>query len=76
MNIAGVARGSGYADMSKVEKAEDLEAALRNRRPGLRFISLKTRHGVPDDLPRPKVTPREVAGRIRKVLADDKGASA
>jgi len=76
MDLAGVARSCGYSDVSKVEKAEDLEAALRDRRPGLRFISLKTRHGVPDDLPRPKVTPREVAGRIRKVLADDKGASA
>ena len=44
---------------------------MRDRRPGLRLIALKTRHGVPDDLPRPKVTPREVAGRIRSVLADD-----
>ena len=85
MDLAGVARSCGYSDVSKVDKAEDLEAALKDRRPGLRFVSLKTRHGVPDDLPRPKVTPREVAGRIRKVLGNetndmhethDKGASA
>ena len=75
MDLAGVARSCGYADVSKVDTAEDLESALRDRRPGLRFVSLKTRHGVPDDLPRPKVTPREVAGRIRKVLADDTGAA-
>ena len=76
MDLAGVARSCGYTDVSKVDTAEDLESALRDRRPGLRFISLKTRHGVPDDLPRPKVTPREVAGRIRKVLADETGAPA
>ena len=74
MNLAGVARSCGYADVSTVDTAEALETALRDRRPGLRFVSLKTRHGVPEDLPRPKVTPREVAGRIRKVLADESGA--
>jgi phosphonopyruvate decarboxylase len=76
MDLAGVARSCGYTDVSTVARAEDLEAAVRDRRPGLRFVALKTRHGVPDDLPRPKVTPREVAGRIRKVLAEDSGASA
>ncbi len=74
MNLAGVARSCGYADVSTVDTAEALETALRDRRPGLRFVSLKTRHGVPEDLPRPKVTPREVAARIRKVLADESGA--
>ena len=74
MDLAGVARSCGYADVSQVDTAEALESALRDRRPGLRFVSLKTRHGVPDDLPRPKVTPREVAGRIRKLLADESGA--
>ncbi len=74
MDLAGVARSCGYADVSKVDTADALESALRDRRPGLRFVSLKTRHGVPDDLPRPKVTPREVAGRIRKLLADESGA--
>ena len=73
MNLAGVARSCGYADVSTVDTAEALETALADRRPGLRFVSLKTRHGVPDDLPRPKVTPREVAGRIRKVLASESG---
>jgi phosphonopyruvate decarboxylase len=80
MDLAGVARSCGYTDVSNIDKAEDLEAAVRDRRPGLRFVALKTRHGVPDDLPRPKVTPREVAGRIRKVLESngsrDSGASA
>ena len=75
MDLAGVARACGYPSVTKAEDAADLERLVRERRPGLRFIALKTRHGVPDDLPRPKVTPREVAGRIRKVLADETGTA-
>ncbi len=70
MDLAGVARSCGYPSVAKAEDASDLERHVRDRKPGLRFISLKTRHGVPDGLPRPKVTPQEVAGRIRKVLAE------
>ncbi|MBS2013702.1 MAG: phosphonopyruvate decarboxylase [Deltaproteobacteria bacterium] len=68
MDLAGVAKSCGYENVSRLYTAEDLEAAVKDRTPGLRFVSLKTRHGVPDDLPRPKVTPREVAGRIKKTL--------
>jgi len=68
MDLAGVAEACGYVDVARLSTTAELEAALRDRTPGLRFVSLKTRHGVPDDLPRPTVTPREVAGRIRKSL--------
>ena len=69
MDLAGVAHSCGYANVSKIDTAAQLEAFVADRTPGLRFVHLKTRHGVPDDLPRPKVTPREVAGRVREVLA-------
>jgi len=69
MDLAGVAHACGYANVSKIDSAEQLETAVADPKPGLRFVHLKTRHGVPDDLPRPKVTPREVAARIREVLA-------
>jgi phosphonopyruvate decarboxylase len=74
MDLPGVARSCGYANVTTVDDAAGLERQLGDRDPGLRFVALKTRHGVPDGLPRPKVTPRDVAGRIRTVLAD--GASA
>ena len=76
MNLPGVARACGYTSVATADDAADLQKHLEDRRPGLRFVALKTRHGVPDDLPRPKVTPREVAGRIRKVLESDAGATA
>ncbi|AKV03725.1 Phosphonopyruvate decarboxylase [Labilithrix luteola] len=67
MDLPGVARAAGYPSVETVTTAKELEDKLANRSEGLRFVYLKTRHGVPDDLPRPKVTPREVAGRIRKL---------
>lgn len=68
MDLAGVAKSCGYENVERLSTASELEARVKDRTPGLRFLSLKTRHGVPDDLPRPKVTPREVAGRIKKTL--------
>ncbi len=68
MDLAGVAQSCGYTNVARISTASELEAAVADRTPGLRFVSLKTRHGVPADLPRPKVTPREVAGRIKKTL--------
>ncbi|MBX3186663.1 MAG: phosphonopyruvate decarboxylase [Labilithrix sp.] len=68
MDLAGVAHACGYPSVEVLGGAADLEARLRDRTSGLRFFQLKTRHGVPADLPRPKVTPREVAARLRKEL--------
>jgi phosphonopyruvate decarboxylase len=68
MDVPGVARASGYPRVSSVATAAELEEKLRDRSAGLSFIYLKTRHGVPDNLPRPKVTPREVADRIRRMF--------
>lgn len=68
MDLADVARSCGYENVACVATPGQLEALLRDRRPGLRFISLKTRPGVLADLPRPKVTPPEVARRITATL--------
>ena len=69
VDLGGCARACGYLDVSRVQGADALEAALSDRKPGLRFMHVKTRPGAPDDLPRPKVTPREVAARFKAHLA-------
>ena len=69
MDLAGVAQACGYVNVAKIDTVAQLESFVGDPQPGLRFVHLKTRHGVPDDLPRPKVTPQAVAGRIREVLA-------
>lgn len=69
LDLAGVAHACGYPSVTRVASLEELEAALRDRQPGLRFLHVKTRHGSPADLPRPKITPREVATRMKKHIA-------
>jgi phosphonopyruvate decarboxylase len=68
MDLAGVALACGYENVTRITTSEELEALLEDRTPGLRFVSLKTRPGVSADLPRPTVTPREVARRIATAL--------
>ncbi len=75
MDLPAVARGCGYTRVATVATAADLQTHIEDRSPGLRLVAMKTRHGVPDDLPRPKVTPLQVAERLRTLLADDSGAS-
>jgi phosphonopyruvate decarboxylase len=70
LDLAGVARACGYPSVERPAGAAELEAALRDARPGLRFLHIKTRPGVPAKLPRPSIAPRDVALRIRHVLAE------
>ncbi len=78
VDLGACARACGYPSATRVASAEDLEKALADRTEGLRFLHLKTKPGAPADLPRPKITPREVATRLRAHLDSDsktKGAS-
>jgi phosphonopyruvate decarboxylase len=68
MDLAGVAAACGYEDVARITTAGELETLLRDRTPGLRFVSLKIRSGVAADLPRPTLTPREVAHRLLQNL--------
>jgi phosphonopyruvate decarboxylase len=68
MDLAGVASSCGYPSVARLTTAEQLETMVRDRAPGLRFLSLKVRRGVSADLPRPRVGPPEVADRIKKTL--------
>jgi phosphonopyruvate decarboxylase len=79
VDLGGAAIACGYPTVKRVTQANELEGAISDRSQGLRFLHLKTKPGAPDDLPRPKITPREVAERLRAHLAQKtagKGASA
>ncbi|HVH42121.1 MAG TPA: phosphonopyruvate decarboxylase [Labilithrix sp.] len=73
VDLGACARACGYPSVQQVAGVDALEKALADRTAGLRFLHLKTKPGAPADLPRPKITPREVATRLRAHL---KGASA
>lgn len=68
VDLGACARACGYPKVERLASADDLERALADRAGGLRFLHLKTRPGAPADLPRPKITPREVAARLRAHL--------
>ncbi|MBX3211698.1 MAG: phosphonopyruvate decarboxylase [Labilithrix sp.] len=70
VDLGACARACGYPAVQRVTTAAELEAALADRADGLRFIHLKTKPGAPADLVRPKVTPREVATRLRAYLKE------
>lgn len=68
VDLGACARACGYPSVQRIATAGELEQALLDRAPGLRFLHVKTKPGAPADLPRPKITPREVAARLRAHL--------
>lgn len=70
VDLGAVAHACGYPSVTRVETVEQLENALRDTTPGLRFLHAKIRPGSPADLPRPKITPREVAARMKKHIGE------
>lgn len=67
VNFAGVARSCGYPGAASGATAEDLDAFLAGR-PGPSLLHLKIRLGVPESLPRPDISPREVRSRLMSQL--------
>jgi phosphonopyruvate decarboxylase len=70
LSLAGVAAACGYPVASESVSLADLNAFL-GRREGPQFLQLKTRTGVPKDLPRPDVSPFQVKERLMKHLGVD-----
>jgi len=70
ISLAGVARACGYRDAAEGLSAEDLGSFLSGRR-GPSLLQLRTKRGVPDGLPRPDVTPRQVRQRLMRHLGID-----
>ena len=70
ISFAGVARACGYRRAEEGLDADDLQGFLRGDR-GPSLLQLKTRRGVPEGLPRPDVTPRDVKQRLMRHLGID-----
>jgi phosphonopyruvate decarboxylase len=64
-DLAAVARACGYPRVLRPAGAAELEAALRQAEPGLTFVHVRTRPRTNRKLPRPEMTPAEVAVRFR-----------
>ncbi|MDT0635027.1 phosphonopyruvate decarboxylase [Spectribacter hydrogenoxidans] len=65
VDFAAVARACGYGLSLAGDSLEVLDRALADgRSDGPRFAHLRLKPGVPDSLPRPMITPAEVARRL------------
>ncbi|MCB1904801.1 MAG: phosphonopyruvate decarboxylase [Gammaproteobacteria bacterium] len=72
LDLCAVATACGYPSTHRVGQAEALHALLREPFDGLSFIHAEMRTGVPEDLPRPSVTPEQVARRLTAFISGNR----
>ena len=70
ISLAGVASACGYRSASEAVAKESLQHFLQETA-GPSFLQMKLKPGVPDDLPRPDVTPVEVKQRLMEHIGVD-----
>lgn len=68
IDFCGVAAACGYAQVETVTRPEQLAVVLEQSTSELTFVHAPIQPGVPE-LPRPSMTPPEVAARLRAHLA-------
>ncbi len=70
VDFCAIAAACGYARVIDTANTADLSALLQEKETqGPIFMRLRTRLGVPDDLPRPSMLPHEVATRFAAFVA-------
>ena len=68
IDFSAIAAACGYPRVASAGTPDELAALLNGACDSLQFIHVPTIPGIPDDLPRPTVTPAEVAARLRATL--------
>jgi phosphonopyruvate decarboxylase len=69
-DLAAVAAACGYPVVQRAATPDQLLAQIAGHKNGLAFIHAPIRPGIADKLPRPSVSPAEVAERLRAHVAD------
>ena len=69
VDFCALAAASGYPSVTSADTPEKLATLLSDATSQLTFIYAPTLPGVPDGLPRPTITPAEVADRLRAHIA-------
>ena len=68
VDFCAIAAACGYPTVATANEPAELEALLTAPSSGPLFIHVPVLSGVPDNLPRPVITPAEVAARLRQHL--------
>lgn len=71
VSFPAIAAGSGYREVHSIANPQTVGEVLGapNESGGARFVHVPTVPGIPEDLPRPSVTPIEVAQRLKEFLS-------
>lgn len=68
VDFCAIAAACGYPSLASASEPAELSALLAAPASGPQFIHVPVRPGVPPNLPRPVITPAEVAARLRQHL--------
>ncbi|MBW4490622.1 MAG: phosphonopyruvate decarboxylase [Trichocoleus desertorum ATA4-8-CV12] len=68
VDFCTIASACGYGKVAYAVTPEQVKAAIEMPAEQLTFLYVKTKPGVPENLPRPKITPDFVAQRLRHFL--------
>lgn len=71
IDICAVAAACGYARSGRATTPDELGSWLQDAGNGLGLLHVRTRPGVAESLPRPDLTPAQVANRLRNFLHGD-----
>ena len=66
IDLPKIAKGSGYPDVANLMNLSDLGKRLSLRENKLAFVYIPIESGIADNLPRPIITPPQVALRFKK----------
>jgi len=72
IDFCAIAGACGYPSLARPADTEALADALSRRDDGPVFVHMKIAPGVPEGLPRPDITPPQVAARFRRFVQDGK----
>ena len=69
IDFRSIAAGCGYPDVAGITSPDDLGAIVSRTTSGLQFIHVPILLGTAEKLPRPTITPAEVATRLREHIS-------
>jgi len=76
VDFCAIAAASGYASVTRADTPAKVGSMMAARQPGPSFVHVKIKPDTRPNLPRPTVTPPQVAERMRRFLQSDEKRNA